>query len=109
MIQVADEIRYLRNATVERTNQLIGIRVKMDENKSSDLNQWRTFEEEIRSSLNSILASDDSRRASFQLAHDEEQQVTAVSLQLLALYSKVYLKYIKPCKSFYYKKKYCWK
>lgn len=49
----------------------------MNEIISSDLNQWRAFEDDIRSSLNSILASDDSRRASFQLAHDEEQQVTA--------------------------------
>lgn len=45
----------------------------------SDSNNTKSFEEEIQSSLNGILASDDSRRASFQLAHDEEQQIVAVS------------------------------
>lgn len=74
---VSDEVKYLRNATLEQTKQLDEFCVRMDENMSSDLNQWRTFEDETRSSLNGILASDDSRRASFQLAYDEEQQVTA--------------------------------
>ncbi|KAK9080847.1 hypothetical protein SSX86_000606 [Deinandra increscens subsp. villosa] len=74
---VSDEVRYLKNATVDRTKQKDDFRVRMDENSSVDLNQLTIFEDEIRSSLNAILASDDSRRASFQLAHDEEQQVTA--------------------------------
>lgn len=82
MVQVSDEVRYLRHATIERKKQLDEFPVRMDENMSFDLNQWRTFEDEIRSSLNTILTTDDSRRASFQLAHDEEQQVTAVSFQL---------------------------
>ncbi|KAJ9567814.1 hypothetical protein OSB04_003780 [Centaurea solstitialis] len=74
---VSDEVKYLRNATLERTKQFDEFRVRMDENTSSDSNQWKTFEEETRSSLNAILASDDSRRASFQLGYDEDQQVTA--------------------------------
>ncbi|KAI3726569.1 hypothetical protein L1987_66367 [Smallanthus sonchifolius] len=74
---VSDEVRYIKNATVDRTKQIDEVRVRMDENMSSDLNQLTFFEDEIQSSLNVILASDDSRRASFQLAHDEEQQVTA--------------------------------
>ncbi|GKB07990.1 BEACH domain-containing protein B isoform X1 [Tanacetum coccineum] len=74
---VSDEVRYLRQATIERKKQLDEFPVRVDENMSFDLNQWRTFEDEIRSSLNTILTADDSRRASFQLAHDEEQQMTA--------------------------------
>nr|XP_043606677.1 BEACH domain-containing protein B isoform X1 [Erigeron canadensis] len=74
---VSDEVRYLRNATLERTQQLDEFRVRMAEIMSSDVNQLKNFEMEMHSSLNVILASDDSRRASFQLAHDEEQQVTA--------------------------------
>ncbi|XP_023750494.1 BEACH domain-containing protein B isoform X2 [Lactuca sativa] len=76
-IAVSDEVKYLRNSRAEQTKQVAEFRVRMNEIISSDLNQWRAFEDDIRSSLNSILASDDSRRASFQLAHDEEQQVTA--------------------------------
>ncbi|XP_071693148.1 BEACH domain-containing protein B isoform X2 [Rutidosis leptorrhynchoides] len=74
---VYDEARYLRNATVERSSQLDVLRVRIDEIMSSDLSQLGTFEDGLRSSLTVILASDDNRRASFQLTHDEEQQVTA--------------------------------
>ncbi|KAD4386161.1 hypothetical protein E3N88_26330 [Mikania micrantha] len=74
---VSEEVRYLKNTTMDRTKQMDEFRVRMDENMSFDLNQLTNFEDEIHSSLNVILASDDSRRASFQLAHDEEQQVTA--------------------------------
>lgn len=85
LFQVYDEVRYLRNATMDRKKQMDEFRVRLDENTSFDLNQLTVFEDEIQSSLKVILASDDSRRASFQLAHDEEQQVTAVSLQFYAL------------------------
>ncbi|KAJ0790760.1 putative transcription factor WD40-like family [Helianthus annuus] len=74
---VSDEFRYLKNCAVDRAKQIDELHVRMDESSSFDLNQLGIFEDEIQSSLNVILASDDSRRASFQLAHDEEQQVTA--------------------------------
>ncbi|KAK1406699.1 hypothetical protein QVD17_38307 [Tagetes erecta] len=74
---VYDEVRYLRNATMDRKKQMDEFRVRLDENTSFDLNQLTVFEDEVQSSLKVILASDDSRRSSFQLAHDEEQQVTA--------------------------------
>ncbi|KAI3504943.1 hypothetical protein L1887_26753 [Cichorium endivia] len=77
LIAVSEEVKYLRHSRMERTKQVSEFRVRMNENISSDLNHWRAFEDDTRSSLNSILSSDDSRRASFQLAYDEEQQVTA--------------------------------
>lgn len=51
----------------------------MDESFSAESFQRKAFEDEIQSSLNTILASDERRRAAFQLAHDEEQQNVAVS------------------------------
>ncbi|KAL4566093.1 hypothetical protein LXL04_030203 [Taraxacum kok-saghyz] len=77
LLAISDEVRYLRNSRLEQTKQISEFRVRLNANISSDVSQWRAFEDDIRSSLNSILSSDDSRRASFQLAHDEEQQVTA--------------------------------
>lgn len=46
----------------------------MDENSSAESNNRKAFEDELESSLNSILASDDSRRGAFQLSYEEEQQ-----------------------------------
>lgn len=57
----------------------------MDENTLSDLSYTKSFEDEIQNSLNGILASDDGRRASFQLAYEEEQQIVAVSTILYFL------------------------
>ncbi|XP_076899562.1 BEACH domain-containing protein B isoform X2 [Bidens hawaiensis] len=74
---VSDEVKYLKNSTLDRTKQMDEFRIRMDENSSFDLKQLTVFEDEMQSNLNVILASDDSRRASLQLARDEEQQVTA--------------------------------
>ncbi|KAI8015885.1 BEACH domain-containing protein B [Camellia lanceoleosa] len=74
---VADEVKYIKTSKSDRTRQLNELRIRMDENSSLDSNQKRAFEDEILSRLNTILASDDSRRAHFQLAHDEEQQIVA--------------------------------
>lgn len=62
----------------DRSRHLQELRAKMDENSSSEINTQKTFEDEIQSSLRSILASDESRRAAFLLAHEEEQQNVAV-------------------------------
>lgn len=67
----------------------------MDENTLSDSSHTKSFEEEIQNSLNGILASDDGRRASFQLAYEEEQQIVAVSTYFFNPISMVSFAY--PC------------
>lgn len=44
-----------------------------------DSDQKKAFEDQIQSSLNTILASDESRRSSFHLSLDESRQIAAVS------------------------------
>ncbi|XVE60616.1 hypothetical protein DITRI_Ditri05aG0142300 [Diplodiscus trichospermus] len=71
---VSDEAKYVKMLESDRSRQLQELHVKMDENSSLEINNQKAFEDEIQSSLNTILASDDSRRATFLLAHEEEQQ-----------------------------------
>lgn len=79
-MQVADEVKYIKTSKTDRSRQLHELRIRIDENASTNSSQRNAFEDEIKSSLNTILASDDSRRASFQLGHEEEQQIVAVSI-----------------------------
>lgn len=78
--QVADEAKYIKTLKTDRTRQLHELSTRMDENSSAESNNKNAFEVEIQSSLNSILASDENRRAAFQLAYEEEQQNIAVCL-----------------------------
>ncbi|MBA0567717.1 hypothetical protein Golob_005260 [Gossypium lobatum] len=71
---VCDESKYVKMLESDRSRHLQELRAKMDENSSSEINTQKTFEDEIQSSLRSILASDESRRAALLLAHEEEQQ-----------------------------------
>lgn len=73
----ADEVKYVKTATADRTTQLHELRVRLDETTITYSNQKKAFEDEIQSSLNVILAFDDNRRSSFQLAYDEQQQIVA--------------------------------
>ncbi|XP_027772213.1 BEACH domain-containing protein B isoform X3 [Solanum pennellii] len=73
----ADEVKYVKSSTADRTTQLHELRLRLDETTITDSNQKKAFEDEMRSSLNVILASDDNRRSSFQLAYDEQQQIVA--------------------------------
>lgn len=70
------------------------LRARMDENTLSDSSHTRSFEDEIQNSLIGILASDDSRRASFQLTYEEEQQIVAVSAYFFFLIVLVWSLYI---------------
>ncbi|CAI9292050.1 unnamed protein product [Lactuca saligna] len=72
-IAVSDEVKYLRNSRAEQTKQVAEFHVRMNEIISSDLNQRRAFEDDIHSSLSSILASDDSIGASFPHSHVSEE------------------------------------
>ncbi|CAA2974013.1 BEACH domain-containing B isoform X1 [Olea europaea subsp. europaea] len=74
---IADEIKYIKGTTTDRTRQLHELRIRMDENISIECTQKKAFEDEIQSSLNIILASDDRRRSLYQLSQDEEQQIVA--------------------------------
>ncbi|KAJ4967218.1 hypothetical protein NE237_019067 [Protea cynaroides] len=74
---MADEVKYISTSKADRTKQLDDLRVRMDEFFSAESNQKRAFEDVIQSTLSTILASDDSRRTAFQLAHDEDQQIIA--------------------------------
>ncbi|KAJ8762560.1 hypothetical protein K2173_007999 [Erythroxylum novogranatense] len=71
---VSDEAKYIKTLTSDRSRQLHEFRVRVDENSSVEAINKKAFEDEIQSSLSAILASDDSRRAVFQLAHEEQQQ-----------------------------------
>ncbi|KAL8487834.1 hypothetical protein ACS0TY_024230 [Phlomoides rotata] len=74
---VAEEAKYMKNLIADRTSQLSELRSRMEENMSVESTQKRYFVDQIQSSLNSILAYDDSRRFVFQLSLDEEQQIVA--------------------------------
>ncbi|KAL2459002.1 hypothetical protein Fot_55288 [Forsythia ovata] len=74
---VADEIKYINDTTTDRTRQSHELQIRMDENISIESTQKKALEDEIQSSLNVILASDDRRRSLFQLSQDEEQQIVA--------------------------------
>lgn len=74
---VADEAKYMKTLKTDRSKQLHEFCTRMDETFSAESNNKKTFEDEIQSSLNSILASDESRRAAFQLTYEEEEQNVA--------------------------------
>nr|XP_028963058.1 BEACH domain-containing protein B isoform X2 [Malus domestica] len=74
---VADEAKYAKSLDTDRQRQLRELQSRLDENSSAESNTRKSFEDEIQSSLVSILALDDSRRAVFQLTHEEEQQNVA--------------------------------
>lgn len=78
LFQVSDESKYVKMLKSDRSRQLQELHAKMDENSSLEINNQKAFEDEIQSSLHTILASDESRRAAFLLAHEEEQQIVAV-------------------------------
>ncbi|XP_022773061.1 BEACH domain-containing protein B-like isoform X4 [Durio zibethinus] len=74
---VSDESKYVKMLESDRSRQLQELLTRMDENSSLEINNQKAFEDEIQSSLHAILASDESRRAAFLLAHEEEQQNVA--------------------------------
>ena len=78
LIQVSDESKYVKMLESDRSRQLQELRAKMDENSSLEINNQKAFEDEIQSSLHTILASDESRSTAFLLAQEEEQQNVAV-------------------------------
>lgn len=84
--QASDEAKFIKTLKTDRMRQLVDLRTRMDENLLTESGQKKAFENELQSSLRGLLALDDSRRAAFQLACDEEQQVVAVCTLYLLLF-----------------------
>eukprot|EP00256_Glycine_max_P033132 XP_006578286.1 BEACH domain-containing protein B isoform X1 [Glycine max] len=74
---VSDEAKYMKTSKIDRTQQIQELHSRIDENSLAESSSKKAFEDDILSSLNSVLATDDSRRAEFQLAYEEKQQNVA--------------------------------
>lgn len=86
-LQATDEAKYIKATKTDRAMQLQELHAKIDECSLAEHNQWTTFEEDMTSTMNKIVSSDDSRKAAFQLAYDEDQQLVAVKSLLSAIES----------------------
>ncbi|KAJ0974642.1 hypothetical protein J5N97_016607 [Dioscorea zingiberensis] len=72
-----DEVKYAKTMQTDCLKQLKELRVKFDEYSRAELNERKGFEDEMQADLSAIRSSDNNRRASSQLAHDEEQQIVS--------------------------------
>ncbi|KAH7652235.1 Concanavalin A-like lectins/glucanases protein [Dioscorea alata] len=72
-----DEAKYVRTVQTDCIKQLKELQVKLDEFSHTELNERKAFEDEMQADLNVICSSDNHRRASAQLAHDEEHQIVS--------------------------------
>lgn len=70
----------MKTSKIDRTQQIQELHSRIDESSLAESSSKKAFEDEIQNSLNSVLASDDSRRAEFQLTYEEEQQNVAVCM-----------------------------
>lgn len=86
-LQATDEAKYIKATKTDRIMQLQELNAKIDECTLAEHNQWTTFEEDMTSTINKIVSSDDTRKAAFQLAYDEDQQIVAVKILLSAIES----------------------
>ncbi|XP_073008552.1 BEACH domain-containing protein B isoform X1 [Typha latifolia] len=77
LTMVVDEAKYMKKVKSDRMKQLQELCVKLDEHSVEELNQLQSFEDEIQSYKIAFLSADDKRKASFQLAYDEDQQIVA--------------------------------
>ncbi|CAI8599125.1 unnamed protein product [Vicia faba] len=74
---ISDEANYTKISKIDRSQQIQELHCRIDENSLAESTSKQALEDEIQNSLNSILSSDDSRRAEFQLTYEEEQQNVA--------------------------------
>lgn len=84
--QVSDEAKYMKTSKMDRTQQIQELHSRIDENSLAESSSKKTFEDDIQSSLNSVLASYDSSRAEFHLTCEEKQQNVAVSITFFFIY-----------------------
>lgn len=76
----------MKTSKIDRTQQIQELHSRIDENSLAESSSKKAFEDDMESSLNSVLASDDSRRAEFQLSYEEEQQNVAVCITFFIVY-----------------------
>ncbi|KAH0452153.1 hypothetical protein IEQ34_019452 [Dendrobium chrysotoxum] len=72
-----DEAKYIKATKDDRIKQLQELHAKIDECSIAEHNQWKAFEEDMTSTMNMIVSLDDGRKAAYQLAYDEDQQIVA--------------------------------
>lgn len=69
----------MKDAIADRMKLLQELHSKLDERSIEDVEQLQSFEDDIQFAKTAAIAADDSRKAAFQLAFDEDQQIVAVS------------------------------
>ncbi|QHN94309.1 BEACH domain-containing protein B [Arachis hypogaea] len=74
---VSDEAKYMKTSKTDRDQQIQELHSRLDENSLAESSNKKVIEDEIQNSLNTVLASDESRRTEFQLTYEEEQQNVA--------------------------------
>jgi hypothetical protein len=84
--QAIDEAKYVKDAKVDRVRQLQELHSKLDERSIEDIEQLQSFEDDIQFAKAAAISADDSRKAAFQLAFDEDQQIVAVSFKQVHFY-----------------------
>jgi len=97
IFQVSEEAKYIKASKMDRTQQIQELHSRVDEN-SGESSSKKAFEDDIQSSLNSVLASDDSRLAEFNLTYEEKQQNVAVSIKYIYVFLNPafsFIKYVK--------------
>lgn len=77
LVAASEEAKFIKSLKMDRIKQITDLRARVDDNVLTDSGQKKAFEDELQNYLSRILSSDDSRRASFQLARDEERQIVA--------------------------------
>lgn len=68
----------MKSLKTDRDRQLNELRAKVVDASSAETNSRKGFEDEIKSSLNTIVSSDDGRKSAYQLIHEEQQQNVTV-------------------------------
>ena len=81
----------MKTSKTDRDQQIQELHYRLDENSLAESSSKKAFEDEIQNSLNTVLASDDSRRAEFQLTYEEEQQNVAVWITSFIVLLFIYL------------------
>jgi hypothetical protein len=71
----------MKDATIDRMKLLQELHSKLDERSVQDNEQLQSFEDDIQFAKTAAISADDSRKAAFQLAFDEDQQIVAVSYE----------------------------
>jgi len=76
--QATDEVKYMKDAKFDRMKLLQELHSKLDERSIQDVEQLQSFEDDIQFAKTAAISADDSRKAAFQLAFEEDQQIVAV-------------------------------